>query len=599
MGSIGGLFGTAGGASGTGFKAPGAATNLTPTTDKTQLNQAYTGVSNTLSGQDALLSALQNQNGLTDQSNVFNAQAALQQQQKGVGSVAAQGNALTGQQSLNSALAANNAAGNQANAFSQAQTLANQQAGAGGVQGQTSALQQQQALNAQLAGANGVGNLSGALTSQQGLAAQQQALAQQYQDIAAGKGPNPAQAALNQSTGQNVANQAALMAGQRGAGSNIGLLARQAAQQGAATQQQAVGQGATLQAQQALAGLSGAAAQQQAIGATNSNVANIAAQQIAAQQAGTTAQQQAASNLVAQQQAQQQALAQQAQAQVAAQQSGLAAQQQAASGITSQQQAQQQALAQQANTLAGQQVSQTNANTQAQLQQQQAQQQAAQAMNSNQVNMQSNINSANAGLAGETIKGQKDITGGLLSGAGQALFGATGGKVHKFADGGIQAPMAPAAPVVPSAPVAGPQSSFGKFISGFNDYNNNQDDQDKLKTGMSDFASGAINKMKSASQSPSSSSMQTAGPDMSSIAAMTAAKGGMAKKHDYTSGGHVKATKPKEKAIKGGNSYDNDKIPAYLSENEIVLPRSVTQSKDPVRASADFVAKVLAKRKRA
>lgn len=43
------------------------------------------------------------------------------------------------------------------------------------------------------------------------------------------------------------------MAGQRGASQNVGLMARQAAQQGAATQQQAAGQAATMQAQQQIA----------------------------------------------------------------------------------------------------------------------------------------------------------------------------------------------------------------------------------------------------------------------------------------------------------------------------------------------------------
>lgn len=116
--------------------------------------------------------------------------------------------------------------------------------------------------------------------TQQGIAAQQQlmqALAaqggiqnqsnvyNQLQGVANGVGPNPAEAMLNQATGQNVANQAALMAGQRGAGANAGLIARQAAQQGGALQQQAVGQGATMQANQslnALGQLGGLAGQQ-------------------------------------------------------------------------------------------------------------------------------------------------------------------------------------------------------------------------------------------------------------------------------------------------------------------------------------------------
>lgn len=68
-----------------------------------------------------------------------------------------------------------------------------------------------------------------------------------------GNGPNPAQAALNQATSQNVANQAALMAGQRGAGQNVGMIARQAGQQGSTAQQQAAAQSAIMQAQQQLA----------------------------------------------------------------------------------------------------------------------------------------------------------------------------------------------------------------------------------------------------------------------------------------------------------------------------------------------------------
>ena len=100
----------------------------------------------------------------------------------------------------------------------------------------------------------------------------QTALGTQLLNQTQGIGPNPAQAALAQSTGANVANQAALMAGQRGAGANAGLIARQAAMQGANTQQQAVGQSATLQAQQQLA------AQQQ--------LQSLAASQVGQQQAG-------------------------------------------------------------------------------------------------------------------------------------------------------------------------------------------------------------------------------------------------------------------------------------------------------------------------
>lgn len=150
MGGVGGLLGTAGGAGGTGFSGPISADVVSPVSVG-QATTAYGQVQTGLQQQQALLAALQQQNGLQNQSNVYN----------------------------------------------------------------------------------------------------------QMQGIASGQGPNPAQAQLAQATGANVANQNALMAGQRGASQNVGLMARQAAQQGAATQQQAAGQAATMQAQQRLNALQG------------------------------------------------------------------------------------------------------------------------------------------------------------------------------------------------------------------------------------------------------------------------------------------------------------------------------------------------------
>jgi len=146
-------------------------------------------------------------------------------------------------------------------------------------QASQNALAQQQAFLQQVQAQNGLGNQTNVFN--------------QLANVAAGKGPNPAQAQLAQATGANVANQATLMAGQRGSNANVGLIARQAAQQGAQTQQQAAGQAASLQAQQSLNALQGmgALANQQA------------AQQAAATGAVTGAQQsqqQALLNAIAQ-----------------------------------------------------------------------------------------------------------------------------------------------------------------------------------------------------------------------------------------------------------------------------------------------------------
>lgn len=122
-------------------------------------------------------------------------------------------------------------------------------------------------------------NAQNGLTNQSSVFGQQQGLANQLQGLANGTGPNPAMAQLQQTTGQNVANQGALMAGQRGAGTNVGLMARLAAQQGANTQQQAVGQGATMQAQQQIAAM-------QALQNQQANMGSMANTQVGQQQGG-------------------------------------------------------------------------------------------------------------------------------------------------------------------------------------------------------------------------------------------------------------------------------------------------------------------------
>lgn len=120
-------------------------------------------------------------------------------------------------------------------------------------------------------------------TQQNDVYTQQQNLANALLSQSQGQGPNPAQTQLAQNTGNNVAQQAALMASQRGASGNPALLGRQAAMQGANIQQNAAGQAATLQAQQQLAAQN-ALAQQQA------QMANQSIQQESIQQGGLAAQ---------------------------------------------------------------------------------------------------------------------------------------------------------------------------------------------------------------------------------------------------------------------------------------------------------------------
>ncbi len=465
--------------------------------------------------------------------------------------------------------------------ISSQQALLNALQGQGGIGNQASAFNQAQALQNQLDSARGISRQSEALNSQNALAQQQQGLAQQYQNIANGTGPNPAQAMLNNATGQN----AALMAGQRGAGSNVGLMARQAGQQGASTQQQAVGQAAQMQAQQQLSALQGIGAQQQAIGNTYQNVAGIGGQ------------------------------------------------------LTAAQMAQQGALANQASQQVGQQMGATSGLSQAQQAQQAAMLGGQQNQNANAVGMQGNINNANTTLANTTMQGQQGLIGGALKGiaTGGGMAKAYGGPVHMFVGGEPEVEaMAPAeappqmanpAPVPAAAPApiaqpqavapaaaAGPQSDFGKFIDEEHGAakaaveNMGLPSSTSMGYGSSQLEEGAgavggafqhaVNKVLNIvgmggkdDGGGGGGGLAGAGEGGGGMMAMVAAEGGLAH-----SGGNVAAKSPDQKAEKPGNSYANDKIPALLSEGEVVIPRDIMSSADPSAAAAEFVRQTLAKR---
>lgn len=438
-------------------------------------------------------------------------------------------------------------------------------------------------LNAQQGIVNGaMGRSEGALNQQQaftnatqgaglqGLGAQRN-LMNQLGDQAAGRGPNPAQAQLAQNTAQNVQNQSAMMASQRGAGSNVGMLGRQAAQQGANIQQQAAGQAATLGAQQQLAA-------QSQLGA------------LAGQTVG--------------------------------QQSG------ALQGLNQMSQNYQNLTQDQQKAFMGAQASQNASN----------------------VAMQSNINSANAGLANTNAQGQQGIFGGLLGGL-TGLF-AEGGLVEGSQVPGATGPQEAAKPVEETP--GGPSSEVGKWLNqkdeaapaqALNAQPVQQPAQqqqqqsaapDKPQSPTSpQFAAaptqlaqqnygpnpgaaalekgfkgvgGMMNPMSAMGGAGGAKSMMSgpmgggggdSGGDsgggmgdmmkMLPMLAMAANKGGKVPAK-YSPGGKVRG-----QANVKGDSLKNDTVKAMLSPGEIVIPRTVVNSKDPAKAAARFVTAVLAK----
>jgi hypothetical protein len=451
------------------------------------------------------------------------------------------------------------------------------------------ALKQQQDLVNALQGQNGIQNQSNVYN--------------QLQGIANGTGPNPAQAMLNQATGANVANQAALMAGQRGASQNVGLIARQAAQQGANTQQQAAGQGATMQAQQSL----GALGQLQGLSTNQAN------QQIGATQ-----------NLTTQQQAEQQNLL-----------NAIAQQNQANVGINS-------ANAGLANT---------------QMQGQQGL--LGGLMNAAGPAIGAAGNWLFGGGAGAALGSVGTGAGELAGGAGDAIGGASaadaaplalaakGGKVQSYDDGGyVQQsvdynnqdpvsygsgatdmstvnPRATSSSAQPSPGAPGATSSFGKFVNSIspserakNTPSNKSAQQTQAKpsdfnygnTGANKLAAGVSNAMSDiftpSNMNPNNQSQTVNMAKGGKVPAMVSPgekyippkevkkieKG----EKSPMEAGKIIPGKPKVKGAK--DSYANDTVPKTLEEGGIVLPRSVTQSKNPHWEAKKFVEAIMAKK---
>lgn len=337
-----------------------------------------------------------------------------------------------------------------------------------------SGLQQQQAFVNALQAQNGIQNQSSVFN--------------QYQNLANGQGPNPAQAALNQATGQNVANQAALMASQRGAGANAGLIARQAAQQGGAIQQQAAGQGATMQAQQQLAAMG--------------QLSGIAGQQVGQQANALGTYNQLAQN-------------------------------------------------QQQNLL----------NAQGQF-------------NNAQVSGQNSVNAANAPMNLSSQQAGQNMAGGLLGGAGTALTALKGG-----------ATTATPGPSTQTTTLAG---GAGDNMGALQSMPLKVAAEGGLVPGPSSFAARHL---RGFAQGGAVEALVSPGERY--LPPKDVKKVAEGEKAPMEAGEKIPG---KAKVSGAKNDYANDTVPKRLQEGGIVLPRSVTQAKDPAAEAHKFVTAILAKK---
>jgi hypothetical protein len=366
----------------------------------------------------------------------------------------------------------------------------------------------------------------------------------QLGQIANGNGPNPAQAQLAQATGANVQNQASLAAGQRGAASNVGMIQRQAAQQGRSAQQQAAGQGATMQAQQQLGALgqqSGVLGQQgqQAVGMTGAYESAInSANQINAQTAANAAQfgQGFGGGLL--------------------------------QGVGS--------------MLAG------------------GGEVEPQHYDQGGDVFQFGNPSANIGTyGGDATTPETSMAGGAGSGSsfvGQFLSGAGGNSgqagskknpgLFKSILGHLGKSQAAASNPASGSTSLGSGSSYNMNLS---PAGNAMINSPGMAAGNAGYAGADVGTGAAAGGAEAGGAAAAGGGD--SLLAL-AAKGGQIEKLK-AQGGHV----PGKAKVKG-NSYSNDTVKALLSPGEVVIPKSVMESGDPARGAAQFVQAVMAKKRK-
>ncbi len=206
--------------------------------------------------------------------------------------------------------------------------------------------------------------------------------------------------------------------------------------------------------------------------------------------------------------------------------------------------------------------------------------QVAGAQAGNATAMQSNINQGNAGLAGQQMQNQGNMLGGLMQGAGMAMMAAGGGEVPA---------MAP----------PGPQSQFAQFLQSGNSAvpqpqaavsGGMPSNENALSKGSSKFAQGIGSMLGGKSPAAGSMGSSVGGGYGATAGAMMARGGNVGAK--LKAGGGVPG-KPKFP----GNNYANDTVKAKLSPGEVVIPNSIMQSADPIKASADFIANIIAKRR--
>ena len=206
-------------------------------------------------------------------------------------------------------------------------------------------------------------------------------------------------------------------------------------------------------------------------------------------------------------------------------------------------------------------------------------------------------NSAQSGVAVANANNSASALGGLTSGLGLAAGLAHGGMVPEFAQGGMMMPRFDDGGMMGSPNVAGgwtPGAALG--ISSLPPPPAGDNFVNPTPLGVSDQSKNKV-EAQTPSQSGGGANQQVfqgaqaagkgIGKGIGALAGLFAEGG---KVNNMTGGGHVPG-----KAKVAGDSLKNDVVNAKLSPGEVVIPRSVMNSKDPVKGASKFVAALLAK----
>lgn len=432
----------------------------------------------------------------------------------------------------------------------------------------------QDATNAQQGALNGINqqqNFVNALNAQNGLGnqsnvfGQQQALANQLQMQANGGGPNPALDQLSQANSNNMKNQAAMMASQRGAGANVGLLSKQAADSAGQANLQNNAQAATMRAQQQLSA-------QQALMGQQSQMAQQANQMVGQQAQGINSLNNASQGY---------------QGQVLGM---LGAQNQAATGMQSNIN----------NVNAG--IAQGNQQAQSGLfggLMSGAGSAIGMLAKGGMVTKQHLADGGMAGDGGYSPIQAPSLNDGPKSDIGKSLNDTMGSKnpVQKGSNDlskSIFSKLLKPSSLSPSGP--------GEMMAG-------PDAAEAIGGGGAAAAGGGAGLLEAA---PLLMVAAKGGQAKGKVKAMVSekevvippkianskdapAKSAQLVSKAMANGGGIKANSESQKAVKSGDSYANDKIPKDLQEGAIVIPRRITQGKEAPKQAAKFVAAILAK----